>query len=141
MELNLILASLVAFCGIAIGIIQSIISPEEMKSGKRYFRLMQNVIIILIILISTVFQFWIGWIAVILLLRKDYIDYIVLGIILAFSSYNLLLFKILAVAIFLYGFPTGSLLFHNKNKLKIALTAIILFIVAMICTALIMGIF
>ncbi|MCP3682492.1 MAG: hypothetical protein GY861_07355 [bacterium] len=142
--LSFILASFIAFLGLIAGTIIAIFTQEELPTGRKYFFLLQKLILAAIaVLFVNVFDIHIAlkvilYAIIIGLLAvgvpKSQFLYPALGIILFFASKSSL-FTIEALLIFLYGFPTGSLLFKKKgNKilgvLKIALQHISFVIIA-----------
>lgn len=128
------------------GIILAYIAKEELKIGKKYFILLQKVILTLI---PSFFLFYLLKENISLLILsilmfsilinsynqkiKTYYIYPVLALIFYFSSKNIDLFKIQAFLIFLYGFPTGSLLtkVKDKNYIKIVLKNISFIVIAL----------
>ena len=56
--LDYLLASLISFSGIFFGISMVSIAPEERKPGKRYFKLLENVIFIVIICLLLLYLFY-----------------------------------------------------------------------------------
>ncbi|MBL7050777.1 hypothetical protein ISS04_01285 [Candidatus Woesearchaeota archaeon] len=125
---NYILAPIIAFLGFPIGIFFSFTNPEEMKPGKKYFHLLQNILLTLIIFLvlefyqlPLVFSIIITAVIFILLFywknkHKSIITYFTLAILLALSSKNPHLFAIQTSLIALYGLPTGSLESPKKGK-------------------------
>jgi hypothetical protein len=130
--INYLLVPIIAFLGFPIGLFLSFVSPEEMKSGKKYFELIQHLLlvfilffifdyysfqlIISIIITITVFLGVFYW-------HNDYksiIFYLILAVLLYFSSKNLSLFALESSLIFMYGVPTGSLIkCRKKDSLNI----------------------
>lgn len=115
---------LVALTGIGIGIILSYIAPEELRTGKKYFLLLKNVLWLIIFVIlaydliqnSEWFLLILSFVAFAgaLVFESKYqtnfayfIDFAILGAV-YFSSTNLQL--TVAALTFLYGFPAGTLL-------------------------------
>ncbi len=128
--LNYSLTAIVAYLGLLVGYVLSLIAKEELKSGKKYFIFLQKALLSLIFIFLLVMGF--SYIAVLLLLAcivnyvmKNYLKkkfddiiytYIILSIIFYLSSKTLNLFTIEASLIFLYGLPTGTLLSTNSKK-------------------------
>ena len=122
------LIPLIIFLGFPIGISLAFISPEEMISGKKYFHLLQNFLLVLILFFY--FNFYnlnllisiLITVVVFLLMfywnskNKNLIIYTLLAVILYFSSKDLTLFAIESSLMFIYGIPTGSLLAPKKKK-------------------------
>lgn len=125
---NYILAPIIAFLGFPIGIFFSFTNPEEMKPGKKYFHLLQNILLTLILFLVLEFYqlhliFSIIITAVIFISlfywrikHKSIITYFILAVLLSLSSKNLHLFAIQTSLIALYGLPTGSLESPKKGK-------------------------
>ena len=132
MEFLQVLAPIIAFLGFPLGLFLSFVSPEEMKPGKKYFELIQNLLlvfilffvfdyytlplIISIILTVTVFLVVFYWQNK----HKSIILYLILAVLLYLSSNNPSLFALESSLIFMYGLPAGSLLqSKKKDALKI----------------------
>ncbi len=134
--LNQLLTLLFSLTGILFGMILAKIALEELTPGKRYFRLMKEILLYGIILFSIFLfiyqkQYW--WIIIpiiylalyLLKIRKikllsleisNYSFFIILSLIgVLFLTENQLQI-IVPVLIFIYGFPSGTLLYHQKNK-------------------------
>ncbi len=115
--LNYSLTLIVCFLGLFFGVILAFSAKEELKPGKKYFVLMQK-IILLIILIALLKMFNVNvymklfaYAVLILLMEiniKKEIIYFLLGFVFFFSSKNTNTFLLVASLIFLYGFPIGS---------------------------------
>ncbi len=134
--INYTLTLIVSFLGLVIGIILAYIAKEELRAGKKYFILLQKVILTLI---PSFFLFYflkknISLLIISILLFsmlinsynkriKTHYIYPFLALIFFFSHKNIDLFRLEAFLIFLYGFPTGSLLTKvtKKNYVKIVL--------------------
>jgi len=131
MELiNYLLAGLISFFGLIFGMILVSIAPEEQKPGRKYFILLQNLFFILsavffliFLELNAIFIF----LAVVLLIvyflkvkvenvKRSQSMYLILAVIFFLSLRSSNLFLIEAVLIFLFGMPTGSLLFNRKKK-------------------------
>ena len=123
MELiNYTLLTIVTYIGIFCGVVLSFISPEELKPGRRYFLIMQK---ILLFLMSISLFYHITFINIILSLtivlfaiiqKNSFIAYLLFAIIIFINVQNIALVTIISVLIFLYGLPTGSLLSNTKKK-------------------------
>jgi len=124
--LNQILILLFSLTGIIFGLILALIAPEELKAGKKYFLLSKRIIFVLIFFLVNYYLY----------LAKNYyvlIPFTILAIILfvleltsqkkIYELFNYFIFTIpyffstentfhllLAVLIFGYGFPLGTLL-------------------------------
>ncbi len=127
--LNYLLAPIIAFFGFPVGVFFSFTNPEEMKPGKKYFHLLQNIFVVLVLFLvlelynlNIIFSAITTSIVFILLFYwknkyKSIITYFALAILLALSSKNQNIFAIQAALITLYGIPTGSLEAPKKGKL------------------------
>ncbi|MBS3098062.1 hypothetical protein J4209_04685 [Candidatus Woesearchaeota archaeon] len=126
--LSYFLASILSFSALFLGFSLALAAKEELKPGKKYFVLSQNIILALILVFLLYFKkvslilSIIIVIAVLLSLfyfdkiKNKYTIYPLLGIIFYLSSKNINLFVIESALIFLYGLPTGTLLTNIKNK-------------------------
>jgi len=147
--INYFIASLISFFGLILGIILVSIAPEEQKPGKKYFILLQNLFFILSVVFLLYFleiDMGIIFLTAVLLTYyfsrikiKDYFSkseflYFLLAIIFFLSSKNTSLFLTESVILFLFGMPTGSLLFDRKKKnyFKVVLRSIIFLVVALL---------
>ena len=147
--INYFIASLISFFGLILGIILIKIAPEEQKPGEKYFILLQNLFFTLSIVLFLYFlkiNIIITFLIAILLtayfskikirdyFRKSEFLYFLLAIIFFLSSKNTSLFLTESVIIFLFGMPTGSLLFNRKKKnyFKVGLRSIIFLVVALL---------
>jgi hypothetical protein len=119
------LTLIICFFGIFFGIVLAFSAKEEIKPGKKYFILMQKIIllIILIILLNLFdINFYIKLFAYALLIflmelnLKNEIFYALLGVAFFFASPDRNLFFLISSLIFFYGFPTGSLFAYKKLK-------------------------
>lgn len=126
--LNYILATLITFSGLFVGLILAIIAKEELKPGKPYLILLQNLVFSLIIFFLLFFNNLAIWLAILMalltfiFLLKSKINpiatYLFLALIFNAALRSLLkVFVLEAALIFIYGIPTGSLLTYKlKNK-------------------------
>ena len=127
-----LLAPVMAFLGFPLGLLLSFVSPEEMKSGKKYFELIQN--LLLVFMLFFVFDYYslpliISMIITIIVFLgvfcwnnnyKSITLYILLAFLLYSSSKHPPLFALESSLIFMYGVPTGSLIkCKKKDSLKI----------------------
>lgn len=130
--LNYFLASAISYLGLLAGIILVKIAPEEQKPLRKYFEWLRKIILLLVFLFL-IFYYSnnLAYIAALLIYfafiifveykignlpKKSIIIYTALGIIFYLSSKNLNLFTIESSLIFLYGFPTASIMFRKKEK-------------------------
>jgi len=145
--INYTLTLTVSFLGLILGIILAYIAKEELRPGKKYFILLQKIILTLIpsfflfyllkenisLLIISLLMFSILINSYSKKIKTHYI-YPILALIFYFSSKNIDLFKIQAFLIFLYGFPTGSLLTKvtKKNYIGIVLKHISFIVIGLL---------
>ncbi|MDO8741002.1 MAG: hypothetical protein Q7J54_05525 [Candidatus Woesearchaeota archaeon] len=131
----------VAFCGIIAGFIIANMAKEELKPGRKYFSLMQDFLIVLMLFFLlesyklSIFIIAPVLLAVFLLLfyfknsikNSNMIIHSLLAVIFYLSSKSINLFSLEASLIFLYGLPTGSLISKEKikNILKMAVFILI----------------
>lgn len=125
--LNYSLISVISFSGLLVGMILAFTAKEELEPGKKYFMLLQKIILLLI------FVFLLNFFNVNLYLRiisyilfiflmafniKSQRIYPVLGVVFFLSSKDINLFITNSILIFFYGFPTGSLFAKKLIKKK-----------------------
>jgi len=150
--LNYTLTALISYLGLVVGIILAIIAKEELKKGKKYFIFLKKIILLLVFIFLIIF-IELNYIILLLILPfigiyllKNKIDfnelpyiYIILAVIFYLSSKTLNLFIIESSLIFLYGIPTGSLLYQKDkkqsminilNNVVFVLIAIIIFLIS-----------
>ena len=124
-----LLASLIAYLGLLVGIILIRMAPEEQKPGKKYFILLKKILFFMLSIpilyhykINMVFSLaLLSFVAVLILgnklkLDKSYLIYFLLGILFYLGSRFIDLFVAEAVLIFLYGMSDASLTFSPKKK-------------------------
>ena len=118
------LTAIVSFLGLATGVVLAFISPEEMPTGRKFFPLLQRVVLVAIaaifisLFVKNHFVRIPLYIVAILLLNirlNPRIAYPLLAFPFFFSSANPNAFMTIAVLIFVYGLPTGSL-YAAKSK-------------------------
>jgi len=130
--------------GIFLGIFLGYIAKEELKPGKKYFALMQTAIIIAMVILSVYFglRTYISvMLAFILLVWLDnkkitkepkpriyYVLYAIFAF-LFFEASNSPVFIAFDSLIFLFGLPTGSLMFMKKKWAKNPAALSVLFFV------------
>lgn len=130
--INYLLTGIIAFLGLGAGIALAYIAPEELKDGKKYFILLQNFLLALILFFLLYFYRFniilnIAFSLALLLLlffylntktsqKIRYIDYVFLGIVFYLSAKNTNLFLLQSALMFIYSLPAGSLLFNIKKK-------------------------
>lgn len=132
------LASIVAFLGLIVGLVIGYYTPEEFKDGKKYFILLQR-LLVLVILFFVMFLngFQIFWIIVALFAvstaiyqidLKLPIYYAFLGVLFFLGSKSQNMFLITSGLTFLFGLPSGTLI--EKKKLKTVLMCLIFLVAA-----------
>ena len=132
--LTYFLTGIITYLGLGCGIGLAYIAKEELNDGRKYFILSQNIILPLIIFsflyflkVNLIIDITVSIISFICLyyfnnLKNDnfkknfYYIYLILGIIFFISSKNNNFFIVESSLIFLYGFPTGSLIIDVKKK-------------------------
>ncbi|MBW2977455.1 hypothetical protein KY331_01295 [Candidatus Woesearchaeota archaeon] len=126
--INYALVTLITFLGLFVGFILALIAKEELKPGKHYFILLQNLIFSLIIFFLLFYNDLMIWLSALIafltfiFLRKSKVKpiatYLSLAVIFNAAFRNRLsVFILIASLIFIYGIPIGSLLTYNlKNK-------------------------
>ncbi len=124
------LTSLTIFSALFAGMALALSAKEEIRPGKKYFILLQGVVLLSVI--ASFFAFYINiylvyFIAVLLIFLlyfnytrfkeiKPYVIYPALAIIFYLSSKKPSLFVVESSLMFLYGLPTGTLLTTVKSK-------------------------
>lgn len=132
MEIDFYVLGLIVltFIGFVIGIILSLIAPEEMKDGKKYFIILRAIIFVFIIFITCeILGFHIlvstalSLLIILFVLYKktehiNYFFYIILGVVFAISYIQQELFILQASLIFIFGLPSGSLFKMERKLIK-----------------------
>lgn len=120
---------LFSFSGIIFGYILGMMAVEELHDGKRYFLHSKKILFITILIISTFYFFQqnnyygltlfllVGIVLFIIQLKRkdlwlEILPFILFGTVYFFIEVKLLM----AILIFLYGFPIGLLIKHNHYK-------------------------
>ena len=133
-----LLALLVSYSGVFIGRLLKDIAKEEVRDGKKNLSLLQSILFILTLILffysvsgSALYRIGLAILfAVIIYLLKN--NYAILGI-----MFGLLPNTVLSVLIFLYGFPTGSLMGgSHKDVFKKTTIYLVLAVVTYIVTLL-----
>jgi len=127
--INYLLASIISYLGLLIGVILIKMAPEEQKHGKKHFILLKKILFFIIfipilyfyginIIFSLALLFFIVALMVSNKIRLDKTSsvYMLLGILFAVSRKFIDLFAIESVLILLYGVPTASLMLSIKKK-------------------------
>ena len=125
--LSYILAAIISFLGILVGIILIKMAPEEQKPGRKYFIFLKMLFFFLIIAFFLFFyrvrlifsSALLVFILALMLNRKLHLEkaslvYLLLGFLFYFSSKIFSLFVIESALIFLYGIPSASLAISLK---------------------------
>ena len=117
---------LVCFFGIIFGYILSLITPEELRKGRRYFDWLARILIFLIMFFfimytkMTIFSiiFLVIVILIVLFARKTYLDYLypLMGIIILLTIQNTSLLIIEASLVFIFGLVIASLFMTKFEK-------------------------
>ena len=129
--INYFLSSIIAFSGLAIGMILITIAPEEQKPLQKYFNFAEKIILMLIFIFlffyyykNNFYFFTILFYLIFVIfveyktqgLRKSIFAYSTLGILFFLGAENTNLFAIESSLILLYGVIVSSLLFKKKEK-------------------------
>ena len=135
--INYILSAIIASLGIFCGVVLGYIAKEELKPGKKYLILLQYVLIAVMIVLMVYFRFEeeIVFLFVAALFfviyktrfKKQIMPEIYVLFALIFSKAPAAAFIVWSSLIFLYGFPTGSLLYMKKNWIKLCLIVSLMF--------------
>jgi hypothetical protein len=132
-----ILPVIICFLGIYCGVAVGKIAEEELKDGRKYFIILENVIFSLIVFFTVVqvsqsIPFAIlGLIAGYALMKimkikhtyKTSITYFIFGFLLIYgmnaflTDSTKLIYPAIVTLVFLYGFPAGSIRLHDRNNL------------------------
>lgn len=118
--MNHILISIIALLGLVCGILLTYSNKEELKPGKKYFLIAKKILAVIIAIISITYLPETAIIATVALIlvftlfvkhRFGFIVTYVLFVLLLFFSHNVeKVFVTNAAIIFLFGIPTGTLL-------------------------------
>jgi hypothetical protein len=127
--INYILAVLVTFLSLFLGVVLARLTKEELKPGEKYFKFLKYIFLIAVIFISLYVSisnkdFIIFAIVLVISLyllfykkkQKETYIYALLGFIIYYSSSFINLFLLESALIFLYGLPTGTLI--TKGMIK-----------------------
>ena len=123
-----LLVPIIIFLGFPLGLFLSFVSPEEMKSGKKYFKLLQNILLVLILFF--VFDYYLLPLAISIFITvvvflvlfywqnkyKSIIIYMLLAVFIYLSSKHPSLFALESSLVFMYGLPAGSLIKCRKKE-------------------------
>ncbi len=122
MDLQSIIIILACFLSIYLGIFTAIMAEEELKDALKYLRVFQNLILTLVsyVLFYPYIKLYAIIVSLIILLimfnfksiKRDLWIYPILGIIMGVNS-SIMMISL----VFLYGFPSGSILYEKfKNN-------------------------
>jgi hypothetical protein len=144
MELiNYILSALIVSFGIFCGVILGRIAKEELKPGKKYLIFLQYAIIAVMLVLMVYFRFNVDivflFVAALFFViyrtrfKKQIMPEIYVLFALIFSNAVNGFFISVSALIFLYGFPTGSLLYLNKKWIKpVVINFLLFFLISII---------
>lgn len=125
--LDYLLTLIICFLGLFIGAVLAFMAKDELKAGRKYFILMQQILIMLIVFF-VLFSFDINiyvctTIALLALIAYYYLhnriktqSIHILLTVAFFTGYLNSYFAVIASLIFLFGLPTGSLFAENMLK-------------------------
>jgi phosphoglycerol transferase MdoB-like AlkP superfamily enzyme len=132
--INYFLTSLIVFAALISGIIIRHFTKEEMKEGEKYFILLQRLLALIIVGVFLYFMNTkIYWIIIALFVVSTLIYqfdvklpvyYVFFGSFLFFSSKEMNFFLIISSLIFLFGFPSGSLIKKEDVKKNLLLSCL-----------------
>jgi hypothetical protein len=127
--LNYFLIGLIVYSGLLVGAVLSFMAKEELKSGRKYFILVHNIIVAFILYffleflnINVYLILLLPLVLVVFLFRyseiysKSWVIYIILGLIFYLSSKDDSSLLIISSLIFFYGFLVSALHINTKNK-------------------------
>jgi len=131
--LNYLLALIISFSGLFVGMFLGRIAKEELKQGKKYFILLQHLLFSLVIffILLIIDNIYLALTAVLVFIfsykaeLSSKIAYPLLGLFFYFSSASREMILINSALTFLYGFPAGSLLKNKKDILFYSLFILI----------------
>ena len=127
--IEFIYSAIIAYFGLAVGIILVHMTEEEMKPGKPHFIKIHNILLAVILLLILnaynspgILQLALPLVAVYLLSKKEYykksyLFYPILGIILALA-FQTAMFVAITTLTFFYGFITSALTYNPKKILQ-----------------------
>ena len=132
--MNYFLVSLIVFAALVSGMIIRYFTKEEMKEGEKYFILLQRLLALIIV---GVFLYFIDtkiyWIIIALFVVSTLIYqfdvklpvyYVFFGAFFFFSSKEANFFLIMSSLMFLFGFPSGSLIKKEDVKKNLLLSCL-----------------
>jgi len=120
------LIPLIVFSGLILGVILAKVSPEEMKSGERYFKILKKITLTILIIsliflaiplfLELILGLVVGYIAALLLKRVYF--FLGLALFLSFLTSIPDLILLFSSIVFIFGLPTGSLIASEVKKKK-----------------------
>ncbi len=126
--LNYAIVSLISFLGLFVGMVLAFVSPEEMKPGEKYFKIIKGlafIVMAVIIVYLTWYHNILFFITIIVFLvfYLKFLDshwfYLALGIYMGLGFRMEKFFIVVACLVFICGLPTGSLfVYKSKSKKK-----------------------
>ncbi len=128
MDSNTLLVTLVSCAGLGVGYLLALLSPEEMKPGKKYFLVLEKALRILVfvpvLFFSAVYDYWLVLFAALLLvsfflsLRERSVLLYVAFVLMIFLTQESSVYLTQASFVFLYGLTAGTLLriTHTRNR-------------------------
>jgi len=144
--LNYVLVAIIAAIGLICGYFIAKIAKEELKEGRKYFIFLKRILLALILfflllgfevyillslIVSVLFLFFILYFFK-NIVKKNVLIYLILALVFFFSV-KTKFFLIISSLIFIYGFPTGSLMFYQKKKeMALARPLIVFLIIAIL---------
>lgn len=121
-EWMFLLTLAVVFLGLFLGIALAFIAPEELKKGRKYFKWLKTVLLLVIIGIMVYFKINLFLVAMnVFLITLFYlygIEYWVLSFVLSVSAVSNEAFFLQSSMIFIYGLPEGTLFAEKLIKKK-----------------------
>ena len=155
--LNYILALIACISGLFLGIIVSLLAQEELKDGKKYFKLIQNIIIVLVLFfvmefyqiniylslaVSAVLLFLLFYLKTLNREKRDFIIYPLFGIVF-FLLKDSQLILVTGSLIFIYSLLSAGIFSEermkkNKIQFKQAIQKLLICAGLFVCVAVIL---
>lgn len=129
--LNYSLIALITSLGLILGGFIGYFAKEELKPGKKYFVWLQKIIFTLAIVFlmyanrTNVHYMWAGGLIIFIYLyyyekMRNAINYAFLAFVFFLASLTGMFLPVSA-SVFLYSFPTGSLIYKNKKEIAVCI--------------------
>ncbi len=125
--LNYTIVSIISFLGLFVGMLLAFVSPEEMKPGEKYFKIMKGILFIVIGVVM-VYLTWYNNLLffitaiVFLVFYIKFLDshwlYLALGIYIGLGFHIQKFFIVIACLVFICGLPIGSLFVSGSKSKK-----------------------